>query len=167
VQDGQELLWLSLFWGIAKDFGEGVQWNHCCPFLFILTFTRTLGTSLPVFHFWSDPWYHACFRDSQNSSASNIFQVLRSPQDYLIALTFAILLGKAALRAKYPESICSWFSFSKNRIQSSRPLAGWERSGCSRPFTTTRWPLPQPLSSQHCFLLKRPRPYRISDGGNF
>lgn len=56
-----------------------------------------------------------------------------------MALAFAILLVKATLGTKYPESICFWFSFSKNRTQSSRPSAG--KSCPSSPFPTAQWPL--------------------------
>lgn len=115
-----------------------------------------------VFH-WSDPWCQACCKDTQLCSASYPFEIARTPMTYLMTLTFAILFVKATLGAKYPESICFWFSFSKNRTQSSRPSAGKEAvhqalSSLSNGHSSVCCP-----GSQH-FLLKRPKPYRISYG---
>lgn len=80
-----------------------------------------------------------------------------------MALVFAILLVKATLGAKCPESICFWLSFAKNRTQSSRPSVG--KKLLVKPFY--HCPVATPVGcpgSQRCFLLKRPRSYSISDG---
>lgn len=80
---------------------------------------------LHIFHSETGPRCQAyCRKQPVEFSILSLLKIARTHYYYLMAVAFAILLGKATLGAKHPESICSWFSFSKNRTQSSRPQLG-------------------------------------------
>lgn len=158
IQNGQEHNWraMALYCQFAKAFGGG---DHCCLFTFIpiftaaqwvyISFTQRVIQDAKCGNHLGNHRNHLLSLASTFLKLSGLFSITW----WLLA--FAILLVKFTLEKKYPGSICSWFSFSKNRTQGQGSRLG--KKLLVKPFTTAQQPcLQQHLpASQHCFLLKK------------